>query len=76
MALPEGLRTPGRAAMLIPIVLALLAVLAALVVGWSHLTAKGPAPQLGETPQQAASGQGPAARDAYTPQDYVEPQGK
>ncbi|UQV19642.1 hypothetical protein MU852_07895 [Brevundimonas albigilva] len=74
MSTPQGLRTPKRIALLIPILVAVVAFIGLAVFSWSHLGAKGPAPQLGSSPEQVATGTTPPTRDAYTTKDFVEPQ--
>ena len=76
MSTPEGLRKPKRIALLIPILLAVVAFVGLALFSWPLVGAKGPAPQLGSSPEQVATGTTPPTRDAYEMQDFVEPQPK
>ncbi len=68
---PAPVRRTGR---LIPLIIAFVVVVGAAIVAWTHLIAKGPAPSLqGGAVEATAPTEG---RDAYTPQDYTEPNAK
>lgn len=71
--LPRPLR--GRIP-LIPAVIAAVLVLGAAIFAWSHLAAKGPAPQADATPQQVATGQTEPTRSPYSTSDFTEPDKK
>ncbi len=76
MDTPRGLKSPKRAALTLPLLAGVVVVAIAAVVAWSHLSAKGPAPQLGSSPQQVATADTPATRDGYTAEDFTEPKSK
>jgi hypothetical protein len=72
--LPPGLQTPKRILFLVPIVLAALLAAGALIFALSHLSAKGPAPEVSGAP--AAGPSVPDNRDAYNSSDFTEPNAK
>lgn len=77
MSTPEGLKTPKRMALAVPLVLALLVFGAIAIYGWSHLIAKQPAPQRYESAGDVATAQTPPTRGPYEPvDDFTEPNRK
>jgi hypothetical protein len=73
MATPEGLKTPKRAALVVPILLALLVIGAMTIYAWTHFVMKQPAPQLNESAAEVATAQTPPSRGPYDTEDFVEP---
>ncbi|MEH6676232.1 hypothetical protein [Phenylobacterium sp.] len=76
MALPKGMQQSRRVGFLIPIALLAVGVAAAVIFAFSHLAAKGPAPQLDASPKAVATGDTAPRRDAYNAGDYTEPDAK
>ena len=74
MATPEGLKTPKRMALAVPIALALLVFAAMAIYGWTHFAAKTPAPQRYEGAGETATAQTPPSRGPYEAvDDLTEP---
>lgn len=73
MTTPRGLQKPRRIALLIPLAIVLL--LAGTAVGFAlaHLFIKDSPPPAEVHARQVAKGQLPHGRDAYGPEDFVEP---
>jgi flagellar basal body-associated protein FliL len=65
-----------RALPIIPIALVLIVVAAAAVFAWSHLFAKGAAPQRDASQAEVATGQTEPGRGPYTASDFTEPKSK
>jgi flagellar basal body-associated protein FliL len=65
-----------RALPIIPIAIAAIVVIALAVFAWSHMLAKGTAPQKDASPAEVATAQTEPGRDAYTASDFVEPNKK
>lgn len=76
MPTPEGLKSPKRMALAVPILLALLVFGAMAIYGWTHFVVKQPAPQRHETAAEAATAQTPPSRGPYETDDFVEPKGQ
>lgn len=73
MATPEGLKTRKRAALALPLLVAVLVAGAFALYGWSHFIAKQPAPQRHSSAVETATAQTPPSRGPYEVDDFVEP---
>ncbi|MFP5296178.1 MAG: hypothetical protein ACLGG3_02490 [Alphaproteobacteria bacterium] len=74
MATPEGLRTPKRLALAVPLLLAVLVFGAMAIYGWTHFAAKTPAPQSDASAEETATARTEPSRGPYEPvDDLVEP---
>jgi hypothetical protein len=73
MDAPKGLRTPGRAIGLVPVIIVAVLVAAVAVFAISHLAVKGPGPHQADTAAQVATGQTPPTRGPYNEADFSEP---
>lgn len=69
MATPEGLKTPKRMVLAVPLLLAVLVFGAMAIYGWIHFAAKTPAPQRYESATETATAQTPPTRGPYEPAD-------
>lgn len=77
MSTPEGLETPKRMALAVPLALALLVFIAIAIYGWTHFFAKTPAPQRHESAAETATAQTPPSRGPYEAvDDLTEPNRK
>jgi hypothetical protein len=76
MEAPRGLRKPRRAILALPVALAAVAVLAAIVFALAHLFMKESIPPDELHARQAAKGMEVKSREPYGPEDFTEPNEK
>lgn len=69
----EPARKAKRVLGIIPIALGLLIVLTAAVFAWSHMAARGTAPQKDVTSQEILEGDVEPAQEPYRMDDFTEP---
>lgn len=72
----KPVRKTKRALGIAPIAIVMVLVVAAAVFAWSHMAAKGTAPQQDVTSQDILKGDVEPRRDAYGLEDFTEPDSK